>query len=91
MSKVAFQLGAKALIERHYPKALHGGVEESAAAAHDLAMVLGAIVAFSFRLNGAVAGRTVLETIIKQITENAAAIDAKSAEMIRAELPKLLH
>lgn len=91
MSKASFQIAAKNLIEKHYPRALHGGIEDSAGAASDLAMVLGALLAFGFRLNGAVVGRSILETIIKQITENAAAIDQKSAEMIWAELPKLLH
>lgn len=91
MSKLAFQLAAKMLIEKYYPQAFRGGIEDSAGAASDLSMVLGALLAFSFRLNGTVVGRTILETIIKQITENAGAIDEKAGDMIRAELPKMLN
>ena len=87
--KIEFQEAIIKLITEHYPKALTGGVEQSTEAGAELAMALGGIVAFAFRLNGEVAGRTVLTTIIKTIVDNAAAIDEKSADMIREQIPKL--
>jgi hypothetical protein len=52
-------------------------------------MALGAMLAFAFRLNGEVIGRTVLQTIVSRIVENATAIHPKSGEVIRNALPTM--
>lgn len=89
MATQAFQEAVMLLIRTHHPGAMKGSIEDSARCASDLAMVLGAMLAFSFRLNGEVVGRTVLESAIRGILENAAAIDESSATMIREQIGKI--
>jgi hypothetical protein len=84
-----FQEDVLNLINKHYPSAIKGNVEQNAACASQLAMCMGGILAFAFRLNGEVIGRTVLQTMVKTIVENATAIDAKAGDVIRASLPKI--
>lgn len=74
------------LIRVNYPRALAGSVDQSNDCAGDLAMVLGAILAQSFRLNGPVIGRTVLATITEKIVANATAIDAEAGAVIRRSM-----
>ena len=85
-----FQEDVLNLINKHYPRAIKGSVEQNSACAAQLAMCMGGILAFAFRLNGEVIGRTVLQTMIKTIIENATAIDAKAGETIRQSLPKVV-
>lgn len=75
------------LIRKRYPKALQGDIGQNAEAAGAVAVVLAGLLAFSFRMNGEVLGRTTLQSVVKTLIENAAAIDAKSGEIIRRELP----
>lgn len=89
MASEAFQSDVIELIRKYYPAATKGGIDDCAGAAHDLSMSIGAMVAFAFRLNGQVVGRTILQSIIKNIIENAAAIDPKSEQMIRDEIKKI--
>lgn len=89
MASEAFQLEVMALLRTHYPAAIKGGIEDNAAAAHDLSMALGAMLAFAFRMNGEVVGRTVLQSVIKNIIDNAVAIDASNETMIREEIRKI--
>lgn len=86
---LAFQKDLLGIINKHTPGAIKGNIEQNSTAAAQLAMTLGAILAFAFRLNGEVIGRTVLQTIITTIIENAAAIDAKAGDLIRDSLPKI--
>lgn len=79
------------LIKVHYPRALAGSVDQSNECAGELAMVLGGILAQSFRLNGEVIGRTVLATITQKIIENATAIDAEAGAAIRHNLSTSKH
>ena len=85
-----FQEDILNLMRKHYPRGLAGVVDQADACASDLAMVLGAVLAQSFRLNGEVIGRTVLQTIVQKIVENATAIDAQAGETIRNSLPKIM-
>lgn len=85
----AFQREIIDLIRRHYPSAIRGDVEQNSNCAAELAMSLGAMLAFAFRLNGEVIGRTVLQTIVSRIVENATAIDKKSGDAIRDALPTI--
>lgn len=89
MASEAFQLDVMELLRKHYPAATKGGIEDCAAAAHDLSMALGAMLAFAFRMNGQVVGRTILQAVVKNIIENAAAIDASCETMIREEIGKI--
>lgn len=82
-----FQEEIVELIRKRYPKALQGDIGQNAEAAAAVAVALGGLLAFSFRMNGEVLGRTTLQSVVKTLIENAAAIDAKSAEIIRRELP----
>lgn len=90
MASEAFQLGIMELIAKHYPGAIKGNIDDNAGAAHDLSVSIGAIVAFAYRLNGEVAGRTVLENIVRNILENATAIDASAETMIRDDIRRLV-
>lgn len=90
MASEAFQLDIMELLQKHYPGAIRGNIEDNAGAAHDLSIALGAMLAFAYRLNGEVVGRTVLETVIKNIVENAAAVDASAETMIREHAVKML-
>jgi len=85
----AFQREIIDLIRRHYPSAIHGDVEQNATCSAELATALGAMLAFAFRLNGEVICRTVLQTIVSRIVENATAIHPKSGEAIRSALPTM--
>lgn len=85
-----FQEDVINLIMKHYPGATKGNIEQNSAAASQLAMCMGGILAFAFRLNGEVIGRTVMQTMIRAIIENATAIDAKAGETIRLSLPKIV-
>ncbi len=84
-----FQEDVINLITKHFPGAIKGNVEQNLTCAAQLAMAMGGILAFAFRMNGEVIGRTVLQTMIKTIIENATAIDAKAGETIRQSLPKI--
>lgn len=75
------------LIRKRYPKALQGDIGQHAEATNAVAVAMGGLLAFSFRLNGEVLGRTTLQSVVKTIIENASAIDAKGAEIIRKSLP----
>lgn len=79
------------LIRKHYPKALSGDIEQNARCAADMAVAIGGMIAFGYRLNGEVVGRSVLQTVIKRIIDNAAAVDAKAAAHIRRDIPILLN
>lgn len=79
------------LIRKHYPKALQGDIEQNARCADALCVAIGGVLAFAFRLNGEVIGRTVLQTIVKRIVVDAASIDKKSGDIIRTSLPTLLN
>jgi len=89
MASEAFQLDVMELLQKHYPRSTKGSIEDNAGAASDLAVVLGAMLAFSFRLNGEVVSRTVLEAVIKGILENAAGIDASCETFLRQEFSRL--
>lgn len=84
-----FQEDIIGLINKHYPRAMKGNIEDNNACAAQLAMTMGGILAFAFRMNGEVIGRTVLQTMVKAIIDNATAIDAKAGETIRQSLPKI--
>jgi hypothetical protein len=86
---LAFNEELIGLIRKHYPGALKGDIEQNSACASDMSVALGGILAFAFRLNGAVAGRSVLQIICQRIVENATAIDKNAGDMIRKELPNL--
>lgn len=88
---VQFNNDLIALIQEHYPRAIKGDIEQNARCAADIAVALGGLVAFAYRLNGEVAGRSALQGIIQAIIKNVAEIDQKAAELIRKELPKLLN
>ena len=88
-ASTAFQREILDLIRRHYPSAVRGDVEQNATCSAELTMALGAMLAFAFRLNGEVIGRTVLQTIVSRIVENATAIHPKSGEVIRNALPTM--
>lgn len=75
------------LINKRYPKALKGDIGQHAEATNAVAVAMGGLLAFSFRLNGEVLGRTTVQSVVKTIIENAAAIDTKAAEIIRKSLP----
>jgi len=77
-------------IGHYYPGAIKGNIEHNAAAAAALSVALGGLLAFAFRLNGEVVGRSVLQAVVSDICKNATAIDAKAGELIRANLPKVL-
>ena len=84
-----FQEDVIGLINKHFPRAMKGDIDQNSACAAQLALAMGGILAFAFRMNGEVIGRTVLQTMIKAIIENATAIDAKAGETIRQSLPKI--
>lgn len=90
-ASTAFQREILDLIRRHYPSAIRGDVEQNATCSAELAMALGAMLAFAFRLNGEVIGRTVLATITQKIIENATAIDAEAGAAIRHNLSTSKH
>ena len=75
-----------ALIMKHFPKALAGDVEQNSRAAATMATAMGGILAQSFRLNGPVIGRTVLQTMVDKIVESATAIDSKTGDNIRSAI-----
>jgi hypothetical protein len=75
------------LIKKRYQKALQGDIGQHAEATNAIAVAMGGLLAFSFRLNGEVFGRTTLQSVVKTIIENAAAIDSRGAEIIRKSLP----
>lgn len=83
-----FQQEIMDLVHKRYPKAMRGDIGENTEAAAALATALGGLLAFAFRLNGEVIGRTVLQTIVHEIVENAAAIDEKNGAIIRNAFPK---
>lgn len=74
------------LIRKHFPKALRGDVEQSERCAANLAIALGGMLAQSFRLNGPVIGRTILQTITNKIIETASAIDNETGDDIRSAI-----
>jgi hypothetical protein len=86
-----FQEDVLNLINKHYPGAIKGNVEQNSACAAQLAMCMGGILAFAFRLNGEVIGRSVMHTMVTTIIENATSIDAKAGDVIRNSLPKITH
>lgn len=75
------------LINKRYPRALKGEIGENTEAASAVAVVLAGLLAFSFRLNGEVIGRTTLQTVVKKLVENVAQIDPKGGDVIRKSLP----
>jgi len=79
------------LIRKRYPQALSGNIEQNEAVANALAVAMGGIMALAFRLNGEVIGRTVLQTMVKRIIENASTIDANAGAIIRQSIPTILH
>lgn len=79
------------LINKRYPKALKGDIGENTEAAGAVAVVLAGLLAFSFRLNGEVIGRTTLQTVVKKLVENVAAIDTKGGDVIRKSMPPTQH
>lgn len=85
-----FQQDVLNLIAKHYPGATKGNVEQNSLCAAELAMCMGGILAFAFRLNGEVIGRSVLQTMVQRIIENATAIDQKAGDIIRNSLPKIV-
>lgn len=85
-----FQEDVLNLINKHYPGAIKGNVEQNSRCASELAMCMGGVLAFAFRLNGEVIGRSVLQTMVQKIIENATAIDQKSGDIIRDSLPKII-
>jgi hypothetical protein len=85
-----FQEDVLNLIGKHYPGATKGNVEQNSQCAGELAMCMGAILAFAFRLNGPVIGRTVLQTMVTKIVENATAIDQTAGDTIRNSLPNII-
>ena len=85
---LAFQRELLGLINARFPGATRGNVEQNDQASAELAMALGALLAFAFRLNGEVIGRTVLNTITTKIIENATAIDDEAGGAIRLHLEK---
>lgn len=88
---LAFNQDIIKLIRQHYPKALQGDIEQNTQCANDMAVAMGALLAFAFRMNGDVIGRTVLQTMVKRIVDDATSIDAKAGAAIRQSLPKLLN
>lgn len=78
------------LIRKRFPGSLSGDVKRHAEATAALTIAIGGMVAFAYRLNGEVLGRTALQEVIKGIVKNAADIDQKAAEQIRKDLPSLL-
>lgn len=86
----AFQKDMQGLLNKHYPGATKGNVEQNSQCASDLAMTMGAVLAFAFRLNGEVIGRTVLATMVQRIIECATAIDETAGDVIRNSLPKVI-
>lgn len=87
--QLAFQKDMQGLINKHYPSATRGNIEQNSQCASDLAMTMGAMLAFAFRLNGEVIGRTVLASMVQRIIECATAIDATAGDVIRNSLPKI--
>lgn len=85
-----FQEDVIKLIGKHYPSAMKGDVEQNSRCAGELAMCMGGILALAFRLNGPVIGRSVMQTMIHKIVENATAIDQKAGDIIRDSLPKII-
>jgi hypothetical protein len=79
------------LIRKHYPRALQGDIEQNSRCASNIAVALGGMVAFAYRLNGQVIGRSVMQSIITSIINNAASIDQKAGDLIRQDMPKLLN
>lgn len=88
---IAFQEDVLNLIKKHYPGAIKGNIEQNSQCASELAMTMGAVLAFAFRLNGEVIGRSVLQTMVQRIIENATSIDQKAGDIIRNSLPKIVH
>lgn len=85
-----FQEDILNLIGKHYPGATKGNLEQNNQCAGELAMCMGAILAFAFRLNGPVIGRTVLQTMVLKIIENATNIDQTAGDSIRDSLGKIM-
>lgn len=85
-----FQEDVINLIGKHFPRAMKGDVEQNSLCASQLAMCMGGVLAFAFRLNGPVIGRSVLQTMIHKIVENATAIDQNAGDIIRDSLPKII-
>jgi hypothetical protein len=83
---LAFQNDLLTMLRVHFPGATKGNVEQNDRAAGELAMALGGLLAFAFQLNGPVIGRTVLNTIVTKIIENATAINKEAGELIRQDL-----
>lgn len=85
-----FQEDVLNLIAKHYPGATKGNIEQNSMCAGELAMCMGGILGFAFRLNGEVIGRTVLQTMVQKIVENATAIDQRAGDVIRNSLPRIV-
>lgn len=83
---LAFQKDLITIIGVHFPGAIKGNIEQNDRAAGELAMALGGLLAFAFQLNGPVIGRTVLNTIVTKIIENATTINQQAGEIIRQDL-----
>lgn len=79
------------LIRKHYPKAIQGDIQQNAECANAMAIALGGLVAFAYSLNGEVAGRSTMATIVTVITKHAASISEKAALRLRQDLRNLLN
>lgn len=79
------------LIQKHYPRALKGDIEQNSQLGSDLAVATGAVMAFAFKLNGQVIGRGAMHTIFQRIVENATAIDPAAGAMVRKSLPSIAN
>lgn len=73
-------------LAEHFPKALRGDLEQANRAAAALATAMGGLLAQTFRLNGPVIGRTVMQTMVEKIVASAAAIDSKTGDNIRSAI-----
>ena len=73
-------------LAEHFPKALRGDFEQADRAATALATAMGGLLAQTFRLNGQVIGRTIMQTMVEKIVASATAIDSKTGDNIRSAI-----
>ena len=73
-------------LTQNFPKALRGDFEQAERAAAALATAMGGLLAQTFRLNGEVIGRTVMQTMVNKIVTSATAIDGKTGDNIRSAI-----
>ncbi len=71
------------LIREHFPAALKGDIHTTMECAAAMSIALGGMLAFAHRLNGQVAARSVLQSIIGNLIQNAEQIDTKAGETLR--------